>query len=257
VLGVAFLLALNPVRLGIILLLISRERPPQNLLAYWVGCLIVGIPTLLFPLMVLHFTPAFASVAQDLATSSTVRHIQVGLGVLVLSIAALMTMRFSARQRARVPAPDGNMPTLVADSNTENAISRLLSRAHDASTEGGSVIRRLLGRAHNAWENGSLWVALVIGIVFAPPADMVFFVLAIIMGSGAAIEAQISAAIAFVFGLNTVVEITLISYLATPAKTQVVLRRMHDLASTHRRKILVAMFAVIGIALVTNGMASV
>jgi Sap, sulfolipid-1-addressing protein len=35
VLGLALLLALNPVRLGVILLMISRLRPVPNLLAYW------------------------------------------------------------------------------------------------------------------------------------------------------------------------------------------------------------------------------
>jgi hypothetical protein len=37
VLVLALLAALNPVRLGLALLVISRPRPVQNLLAYWVG----------------------------------------------------------------------------------------------------------------------------------------------------------------------------------------------------------------------------
>ena len=254
VLGVASLLALNPVRLGIILLLVSRPRPVPNLLAYWIGCLLVGLPTMLVPLIVLHFTPTFEPFARGLATNPTVQHIQLGIGVFVLLVAALMLMRFSTRQRARVSALDGQPSTMLSDSEKPSAISRLLGRAQDAKTEGGSLVWRLLGRAHDSWESGSLWVALVIGIAFMPPSDMVIVVLAIIMSSGAAISAQIAAAVAFVFGLNAVVEITLISYLTTPTKTEAALRRLHDWASAHRQKILIAMFAVIGIALVTNGL---
>jgi Sap, sulfolipid-1-addressing protein len=258
----ALLAALNPVRLGLALLVISRPRPVQNLLAYWLGCLIVSVPYLLVPLMVLHFTPMFSSFAHDVATpgtvaSSTVRDIQIGMGVFALSIAALMTVRFSARQGAHLPTPGANTSTLVPYSNTPTAISRLLGHAQDAPTEGGAAIQRLLGRAHNAWENGSLWVALVIGLVFPPSLDGVLYVLIIIVPSGAAIGTQVSAAIAFIVGTLAVVETTLGSYLAAPAKTQALLRVLHDWALAHRRKILIAMFAVVGAALVTQGMGSV
>ena len=42
VLGLALIAALHPFRLAIILLMVSRPRPVQNLLAYWVGSLAVG-----------------------------------------------------------------------------------------------------------------------------------------------------------------------------------------------------------------------
>jgi hypothetical protein len=56
-LGLALLVSLNPVLLGFILLVISRPRPVQNLLAFWVGCLIVNVPAYLVSLMVLHLVP--------------------------------------------------------------------------------------------------------------------------------------------------------------------------------------------------------
>jgi hypothetical protein len=255
VLVLALLMGLSPVRLGLVLLVISRQRPVQNLLAYWVGGLMVGVSYMLVPLMVLHVTPWFRSFAHDLSTpatgaSSTVRHIQIGMGVFVLLVAALMTVRFSARQRAHLPTPGGNTSTLAP-------ISRLLSRAQDAPTEGRSAIRRLLDRARNAWENGSLWVAVVIGVFSGPLPEEVLIVLAIIVASGAAIGTQVSAVIAFVVGMLAVVEIILVSYLATPAKTQAIVQLVHDWALAHRRQVLVAMCAVVGVALVANGMSGV
>jgi hypothetical protein len=261
VLVVALLTGLDPVRFGVILLMISRSRPVQNLLVYWIGCMIVSVSALLVPLMVLHATPMFTSFTHDLATpatvaNSTVRHIQLGVGVLALSIVALMAVRFSARQRAHLSTPGGNTSTLVLDSNRPNAISRQLGRTQDAATEDGSAIRRLPARARNAWENGSLWVALVIGLLSGPPPSPYLFALTTIPTSGAAIGTQLTAAIAFVVGMLALVEIILVSYLAAPAKTQAVLRRLHDWVRPHSRQVLVAILAVVGVWLVAKGMGS-
>jgi hypothetical protein len=257
VLVLALLAGLNPVRLGLILLVISRPRPVQNLLAFWAGALTASVLNLVVPLTVLHATPMLRSIAQELGKSSSARNIQIGMGVLALSIAALMLVRFSARQRAHVSTSGGNTSTLVSDSSPPTAIARMLDRAQDAPTEGGSVLLRLLRRAHNAWENGSLWVALVIGMGMGPAAEEILVLLAVIVASGAATGTQVGAAIAFVVGMLGIVEVILVSYLATPAKTQAGLRLLHDWARIHRRKILVAMFAVGGISLVANGMASI
>ena len=60
--------ALNPVLLGMILLVISRPRPVQNLFVYWVGAMLVNLPLFLVPLALLHVTPRFASFAEGLAS---------------------------------------------------------------------------------------------------------------------------------------------------------------------------------------------
>jgi hypothetical protein len=256
VLGLGLVLAVDPIRLGWTLLVISRPRPMQNLLAYWVGSLTVALLAVLVPMMVLHHTPMLASVSHYLATSPTVRHCQLGMGVLMLAIAAWMTVRSLTRrhQPARLPTPAGNTSTLVLDTNTPTEISPLLGRAQGAATEGGSVIRRLVGRAHNAWESGSLWVAFVIGFACTPPPDDVLAVLAITATSGAAIGTQISVAIAFALGILAVTEIMLVTYLAMPTRTQAVLQLLHGWSLAHRRQLLVAMFTVVGVLLVATGM---
>ncbi len=256
----ALLAALDPVRLGLTLLVISRPRPVQNLLAFGVGSLAGCIHTLVVPLTLLHVTPMFTAVAQGLAhpaTSPTVRHVQIGMGVLALSISALIAMRALARRPAQPPTPVGNTSTLVRDSDTAAAMSRLLGGTQDAAAQGGSAIRRLLGRAHTAWESGSLWVAFVLGVAMGgPPLDGLPFLLAIIAGSGAAVGTQVIAATVFVAGTLAVVEIVLVSYLTTPAKTQAVLRQLHEWALAHRLQVLVAIFAVVGVSLVARGMST-
>src|SRR5260370_19975860 len=91
-------IALDPVRLGVNLLLISRPRPAQNLLVYWVGCVSASFVLLLIPLLVLHFTPMFSSFVHDMANpattaSSTARHVEIFFGVLVLAGAARVAAR--------------------------------------------------------------------------------------------------------------------------------------------------------------------
>jgi Sap, sulfolipid-1-addressing protein len=257
VLGLALLTVPDALRVVAILLVISRPRPVQNLFAYWVGCLIVNGFVLLVPLMVLHFTPTLRSLVQGLvspatASSSTVQPIQIGMGVLALLIAALLVARLRLRRRAYLPTPSGDTSIRVQDSDTPTGISRLLGRAKDAATEGGSVIWRLLGRLYNAWEKGSLWVSVLMGLTYVPP--QVSIALTIIVASGAAIGTQLSAAIAFLVVMLAVVEITLCSYLIAPGKTEAVLRVLHDWLLAHRRQILIAFFAVLGLWLVAAGL---
>ncbi|MFZ0902705.1 MAG: GAP family protein [Mycobacterium sp.] len=254
-------IALDPVRLGLNLLLVSRPRPAQNLLMYWVGCALVGFFLLLIPILVLHFTPTFSSFVHDLAnpttaTSSTVRTVEIVVGVLVLFIAAFLAVRYLARQRAQLPKPGASTSTLVADSDAPNPISRLLGRGKDAAGEGGSgsASRRLLSRANAAWESESSWVALAIGFWAGPNPAMVVFGLTTILTSGAALGVQTSAAIVFIVETLAVVEIVLLGNLVAPAKTEALLRRLHDWARFYRRQILVVMLALVGLALMAQGM---
>jgi hypothetical protein len=250
-------IALDPVRLGVNLLLISRPRPAQNLLLYWVGCVLASVVLLVVPILVLHFTPAFSPFVHDLAnpkttTSSTIRHVQIVMGVLALSTAAWLAVRSWARRRAPIPAGPGAASTPVTDHDTSNPISRLLARGKEGTSRSGAG--RLLGRAHDAWESGALWVAFAIGFWAGPNPSLVVFALTTILTSGAAIGMQISAAVAFVVETLVIVEIVLISNLVAPAKTQEFLRLLHDWVRARRRQVLIAMLTLIGLALVAQGM---
>ncbi|MEZ0364243.1 GAP family protein [Mycobacterium sp. pUA109] len=261
VLGVTLLMALDPVRFGFILLLISRPRPVPNLLAYWGGFMLVSVPYLLVPLMMLHVTPAFKSFAHDLtnpatAASATARHVELGIGALTLVIAALMVVRFPARQRAQLPTPGGTTSTLVLDSDPPPALSRLHNHAAEAAPDRESLIRRLIGRARKVWDNGAVWVSFVIGLGSMPPIPPVLLVLTTVAASGASTGAQVSAALAFLVGTLAVVEIIMVSYLATPAKTQAILQVLQNWLRPRSRQILAAIFAVIGALLVVSGMHS-
>lgn len=247
-LGLAFLVAINPVLLAVILLMISRPRAVQNLLAYWVGGVIVYLACLLIPLIVLHQIPSFASYSQEMtvpatSASATARHINLGMGILMLSIAAVIAVRGFARQRAYAPTPSG------ASAAAESPLGALGA----AAAEDGSPIRRLLGRLQNAWDNGALWVAFVFGLLGLPPPFLVLFVGATIVASGAGIGMQVFAVIVFVVAVFSVVEIALLSYLVAPAKTEAMLQPLHGWMLAHRRHVLIAIFTMVGLFTVARG----
>jgi Sap, sulfolipid-1-addressing protein len=250
--GMALLVSLNPVLLGVILLVISRPRPVQNLLAFWVGSLIVNVPAFVVPLLVLHSMPSFASVAQDLVTpepGSTVKPFQLGSGITCLVIAALLAARVRMRQRVGQTAPvaAGKSSVLVMDPDPPEVDERPVGRIRGTVANAAAAVRRLIARAHDAWEGGSLWVALVFGLGYMPPPPLVLVVATMIVGSGAPIGAQVVVTVAFVFTMLAVFELALLSYVVSPARTQAVLQPLHEWTRHHRQVILLVLFAVVGL----------
>jgi hypothetical protein len=264
------MLALDPLRLGLLLLLVTRPRPLQSLLAYWVGAMMASVPYMLVPLTALHLTPGFRPVAEHLASrvifgSPTVQHIQLGTGVVALLIATLMAVRLRARQPAYAATPAETASPPLGDSITPTTISPALDPAPATPTEDGFRIRQLSARvadgwrrmwlrALTGWETESPRPALIVGLLSGPPPLTVLLVLTTIMASGAAIGAQVGLALAWVVGMFALVEIILVSYLASPTKTETALRLLHDWILAHRRQVWIVMIAVIGVVSLAYGM---
>lgn len=266
----ALLTTVNPVRLAIILLVLCRPRPISSLLAYWSGCVIVGLATVLVPLLVLHSIPTSASFVKqfsDPTDNPAAQQIAVGTGLVLILVAAFIALRSATRQRANLSTGNSHrrrsMPdragsaepaTRERDSNIPSAVSQLVDPAPGTASDGSSVVARLFARVRSAWQNGSPWPAFVVGVIVIPPLDGLLLVLALIVTSGASLEVQVIAAVAYIIGMLTVEEIILVSHLAAPAKTEAALRRLHDWTVAHTQKIFVAFLAVVGISMVARGM---
>jgi hypothetical protein len=219
--------------------------------------LLTNLPVVLIPLLMLNLMPVFRTTADSLATAgpdSTARHVQLGIGVLALSISAIIALRFRARRRASVPTPVAVVSGVAPDSHTSTPVSPPRDSRTDGSVQRRSTIRRLIDRANHAWDNGSLWVALLAGMSFLPAGPaIVLLVDTSIVASGAPLGAQIIAGVVFVLGMLAVFEVTLVSHLIAPAKTQAVLRPLHNWALAHRPQLVAAIVAVVGIWLVARG----
>jgi hypothetical protein len=278
----SLVLALNPVLLGLILLVMSRPRPVQNLLVYWVGAVAVNIPLFLAPLMLLHVAPGFAPfasavAAQEATTSShAFRPVPFGMAVILFTIVAVMTARGRAqgrtRSRMRGPSasptdvahrrpssspraedgspqdamPSRDLATMVMEPGSPPRHSGPLRRLADMVDGVVTRFRHLFGRLSRVWESGSLWVALVFGMAYLPSVTLVLLVDTTIAASGRGIEEQVIAAIVFVLVFLAVLEITLLSYLVAPARTEAVLRLLHGWARDRNRQILGVFFALVG-----------
>lgn len=243
-------MAFNPALLALILLVVSRPRPVQNLLVCWIGCLTTNIPALVVPVVLLHRAPMFSPQAPT-ATAAT-RHIQLGMGVLVLSVATLIAVRFWVRRRVPVPARSGTT-SQVAESEGSTPISSPFAGLED-TPEATSAIRRLFGRLQRAWDSGALWVALVCGMGFLPGFPLVLFVATTVVSSGASTGTQIFAVILFVVAMFTVFEVAVVSHLIAPVRTQAVLQPVHDWALANRKQVMIGIFAMIGVLQVVKGL---
>ncbi|SEP65281.1 Sap, sulfolipid-1-addressing protein [Mycobacterium sp. 88mf] len=256
ILGMALLVSLNPVLLGFILLVISRPRPVQNLIAFWVGSLIVNIPAFVISTLVMASVPSFSSVAHDLVTpepGSTVKPFQFVSGLVCVVIAGLLAVRMRMRKRVDSAASvnvGGDSPVLVMEPDQPVPPA---GRVRKTVSDLGAAARRLVERAHDAWEGGALWVALVFGLCYIAPPPLVLMVATMVVGSGEPIGVQILISIAFVFGMLAVFELALLSYAIAPARTQAVLHPLHEWTKHHRQLVLLVLFAVVGLWQVVTG----
>ena len=259
-LGLALLISLNPMLLGMILLVVARPRPAQNLFVYWIGAMLVNVPIFLVPLLLLHLTPGFAAFAEGLATPAepslgVIQPVALGLAAVLLAIAAVMWVRPRIRENADAHAGGGGDTSVaVWDSDAPRATGGVLGTARDAAVNVVSAIQRLYGRLIATWENGSLWVALVFGMMYLPSATLVLLIDTTIVASGAGIGEQAIAAVVFVVGFLAILELVLLGYAIAPAKTEVFLRPLHEWARVHNRHILIVFFVLIGLWQLARGL---
>ncbi|WP_123024706.1 GAP family protein [Mycolicibacterium stellerae] len=233
VLVFALVAATDPIRIGIAVLLISRPRPVINLFAFWLGGMVTGLAAALVVLLFLRdAAPVLAETVTATIGSPAARHIQIAAGAAAIVIAVVIASRATAPRRMPVaPVAEG---TATAPP-IPNAIARACARA--------SV----------ALQDRSPGIPFVMGLGSATPPVECVLVLAAIMASGAAIGAQIAAAVLFTILAFAIVEIPLVSFLVNPGGTLAVMLRIHGWSRVHRRSILAVMVAVVGVFLMTTG----
>jgi hypothetical protein len=238
VLLLALISAIDPVRIGITALLIARPRPMLNLLVYWLGLMATAVGVAMVALFWLRdFMIPIARVVNSAATSLVVPVVQIVIGLLAVPTAAMIAMRSPVSQAAQVSVPAGDPFAPVVQANTPTTLSRL------------SWTNLLEGR--------SLGMAFVAGLCSATPPVEYFGAIAVILASGAAVGPQVSAALVFAVVAFVIAEIPLVSYLASPAKTQAVVLKLRDWLRAHRRPILASVLGVFGVLMLVYGVGGV
>lgn len=225
VLVMALAAMIDPLRIGVTVLVISRPRPVLQLLAFWVGGMAMGLAVGVGALFLLRDLALM--VMQDVPAAgdgSTIGFVQIGIGSLALIVAALIAIGIP--RRSRTPAPSD------------------------------SLLSRLSSRAGNAIRSGSLWVAFIAGVALATPLQYVA-ALAAILVSGADAATQFGALLVYHLVVLAFAEIPLLGSLVAPAPTYAVMLRIHDWVIVRRRTLTAVIVATIGAFLFINGMSGV
>jgi hypothetical protein len=230
--------ALDPVRIGILVLLIALRRPMVNLLMYWLGLMATGFGAGLAALFLLRdFVLPVVRVVTSVAKNPVVPPIQIALGVLAFSTAAMLAVRSSARQAAYASMPGGDSSVLTLEPKTPSIFSRL---SWSGLLEGGSPGMAFVAGLGTSTQFVEFWGAMMV-----------------ILASGAAAGTQACAALMFSLVAFAIVEIPLVSCAVSPVKSQAVVMRLHDWLRAHRRPILAFMLGLVGLLMVANGVGRV
>jgi hypothetical protein len=209
----------------------------------------VGVSSGVMVLTVLRdFAPTLLRNLSLLAANPTVRHVQVVVGLLLLLLAALVSSGMPVRQRfgLRVPVP-GVVPVPVPVGIGDDPTSLLLQPIAPTG------MSQWMGRARSMFKGESLWVALAAGLGQGPAPPEYLVALVAILASRANIGTQIGLAVMFNLIMLGVCELTLISYLAMPTKTEAIVGRLHGWVGAHRRRIISLIVGVVAVCLIVTG----
>jgi hypothetical protein len=265
VLFFALVTATEPQRMGIAAILVGLRRPMHNLFAFWVGLMISSFAFAMVGMYLLRdLLVPFTQFLKSAAKSPVVPPAQITLGVLALSIAVVMVARSSRRQAVPVPAP---MPVLVPVGGSSGLRSDP-SRSEDgmsdlevASKRPNVLLRAIaLGLGRTSWstvlDSGSVKLAFTAGLgTSTSPVEFWGAILAII-ASGAAVGTQLSAVLVFMLVGFSIVEVPLVCYLVSPARTQAVVTRLHGWLRAHHRQIFIFILCVGGTMLISGGVSA-
>jgi len=242
-------LAIDPVRLALTMVMISRRRPILNLLAFWLGGITAGIGIGVVVLLMMRE----AALVAIRTVGSVITHVRTATVIfdgarfqIIMGLLLLVTLTVSEiRKRAAANSPvarvtsggGGNVATLVDERPSRNPFVRL-----------GAISQNLL-------DCDRIWPAFAIGFSSFPPYEGVVL-LAFIMASGAAVGTQFGALMVFFLILFAAVEIPLVAYLVSPDKTQVVMLKLQDWLRIHRPQIAKFIIGGTGIVLLVGGVAA-
>jgi hypothetical protein len=242
VVSLGLIMATDPIRLGLALLLVTRGRPMVNLLAFWVGGLVAGV-FLATAVLVLARDIALPAIQAMVSMITTVRsnvvilsggRLQITMGVVMLFSAIIVSARRRARERAMADVTVGAPSAVALEPRRPGLIARMGARAHSMLNEDATA------------KYGFALPAFVVGLASsAPPIESVA-ALTIIMASDAAIATQFSAFLVFILLVLTVIEIPLLGYLAVPHKTHAAMTRLQEWLRVHGQKATQVLFIVMG-----------
>ena len=233
VLVLAMAVNFEPIRIGLIALMLSGARPMLQLLAFITGSFAMSI-SVGFPVLFVFHHGLFGVTNTDGSTA------QIVIGVLILLIAVLLATNFPAGRFARRPTTPLEQTPLEQTPLEQTPLEQ-------------TPLEKLSARARSILRGGSPWFSGVMGMSAALPSVDYMALLVLIAASGATPVTQAGALLTFIVVANTLAAIPLGSYLIAPAKTGALLGRFHDWIRARRRRDFAAVLAMAGCIVLALG----
>lgn len=233
---------MDPMRVCIAGVLVSRRQAVRSLLSFWIGgviaCISVGIAVLLVlrDSTVVIVQSAVAAMNELRSAIGIIEggRLQITLGVIALAVLA----RIVARERARVATPvgaGGHDTSSVAPPAKSGVIARL-----------GAVTQAMV-------ESGSVWPCFLAGLASTFPPIEGPIALTVIMASKSSVGMQLAGFMTLTLIMLVFVEIPLVGYFVAPEKTAAMMLSLNSWLRTYRLQIIQISLAVSGVLLLYQG----
>lgn len=227
--------SIEPARIGLIALLLTRPRPARHLFVFLCTGLALSLSVGFTVLFVFHHT--FLGQA-----NFNPALIQIGIGVVAILLGALLASNIPLRQFARkemADVPAGGPNETVVEVEQELApgrFKRLSTRV------------RAFAKGESSWFSGSIGAALAM-----PSVDYMALLALIIASKTPAIE-QASALVTFLLLASWAAVIPLLSFMVAPGKTRIWVQRFNEWIRTRTRKHAGAFVIIVGVILLGVGL---
>ncbi|MUL63143.1 hypothetical protein BOO86_01590 [Mycobacterium sp. CBMA 234] len=234
----------DPVRLGVAVFVVMRNRPIPALFVFCLGgltsSLIIGVSAV----YLLHGTTKRLIADMNSSTQSIdPGDAKIVIGALVLVVA--LALLFRAATKTPVPVAVGAPGGVSAD--PEPQVEQVSS----------SVTARLTAWARQLMRSQSLWMSFLAGL-WAGPGPHVELVgaLGVILASGNHKSVQLTAVVVYAIVSFAFAEIPLVCYLIAPAKTAQYLELVPNWLRARRIWVMATALTLLGVYLLASGVLS-
>lgn len=235
----------DPVRLGVAVFVVMRNRPIPALFVFCLGGLTSSLLVGLSAVYLLHGTTKRLIADMNSSTQSIdPADAKIVIGALVLLVA--VALLFRAGTKTPVPVAAAGSGSSAAE--TEPEIEP------EEPESASSLTARLTAWARRLMRSQSLWVSFLAGL-WAGPGPHVELVgaLGVILASGQCKSTQVAAVVMYAVVSFAFAEIPLLCYLIAPAKTQQYLAHVPNWLRARRIWVIATALTLLGLYLVFTG----
>lgn len=235
----------DPVRLGVAVFVVMRNRPIPALFVFCLGGLTSSLLVGLSAVYLLHGTTKRLIADMNSSTQSIdPADAKIVIGALVLLVA--VALLFRAGTKTPVPVAAAGSGSSAAE--TEPEIEP------EEPESASSLTGRLTAWARRLMRSQSLWVSFLAGL-WAGPGPHVELVgaLGVILASGQCKSTQVAAVVMYAVVSFAFAEIPLLCYLIAPAKTQQYLAHVPNWLRARRIWVIATALTLLGLYLVFTG----